>query len=415
MHRCVLRAAWLLLAAPLMAPVSAFAFEAVDVLTPADSGVYPAYPSEPLPPYNLWGQFGMMYDSNILRRTTGDNHELLTRLGIGGRYDQRIVGRQSLHAEGRVDSYVYNQYSDLDNIGYGGLAEWRYEVGNDLSGAIGVSRRRFQANLSEIQRAAYDPITETQFSANGRYVLGPHLGARAGAAFIDYVRPSRADSNTKTTIVTGGIDWTTQLGNVLGLEYAQARGNAPVNQLVDPLGVFVNNDYTQRDVGVVATWAVGPTMRLAGRYGQTHREYSELPGRNFDGPTYDALFQWLPGNKTMFTVETEKHISSIIDIGASHVTVTGFAFGPGWAPTAKLNFQARFLKQHQVFAGDPEAQLGVAPLREEYVRGYRLGAYWEMTRQVHFQFSIDHGERESNILGRNYSYNAGIANVRYVF
>lgn len=415
MHRCVLKAAWLLLATPLIAPTPAFAFEAVDVLTPADSGVYPAYPSEPLPPYNLWGQFGMMYDSNILRRTTGDNHELLTRLGIGGRYDQRIVGRQSLHAEGRVDSYVYNQYSDLDNIGYGALAEWRYEVGNDLSGAIGVSRRRFQANLSEIQRPAYDPITETQFSANGRYVLGPHLGARAGAAFIDYVRPSRADSNTKTTIVTGGIDWTTQLGNVVGLEYAQARGNAPVNELVDPLGVFVNNDYTQRDIGLVATWAVGPTMRVAGRYGHTHREYSELPGRNFDGPTYDALFQWLPGNKTMLTVESEKHISSIIDIGASHVTVTGFAFGPGWAPTAKLNFQARFLKQHQVFEGDPQAQLGVAPLREEYVRGYRLGAYWEMTRQVHFQFSIDHGERESNLLGRNYSYNAGIANVRYVF
>ncbi|HZE60992.1 MAG TPA: outer membrane beta-barrel protein [Burkholderiales bacterium] len=411
MHRRVIRAAWLLLATP----ICAFAFEAVDVLTPADSGVYPAYPSEPLPPYGLWGQFGMMYDSNILRLTTGDNHELVTRLGIGGRWDQRVVGRQSLHAEGRVDSYVYNQFGELDNVAYGGLAEWRYEVGNDLSGAIGVSRRKFQANLSEIQRAVYDPITETQFSANGRYVVGPHLGVRGGAAFIDYVRPSRADSNTKTTIVTGGIDWVTSLGNVLGVEAAHAHGNAPVDQLVDPLGIFVANNYTQRDVGVLATILVSPTMRFAGRYGKTHREYTELPGRDFDGPTWDAFFQWLPGNKTMFTVETEKHISSIIEIGASHVVVTGFAFGPGWAPTAKLNFQARFLKQHQVFEGDPEAQLGLAPLREEYIRGYRLGAYWEMSRQVHFQFSIDHGERESNILGRNYTYNAGIANVRYVF
>jgi len=411
MYRCVIRAAWLLLATP----ICAYAFEAVDVLTPADSGVYPAYPSEPLPPYNLWGQFGMMYDSNILRRTTGDNHELLTRLGIGGRWDQRIVGRQGLHAEGRVDSYVYNQFGELDNIAYGGLAEWRYEVGNDLSGAIGVSRRKFQANLSEIQRATYDPITETQFSANGRYVLGPHVGLRGGAAFIDYVRPARADSNTKTTIVNGGIDWVTSLGNVLGVEAAQAHGNAPVNQLVDPLRVFVNNDYTQRDVGVIANIGISPTMRVAGRYGKTTREYTELPGRNFSGPTYDALFQWYPGNKTMFTVETEKHVSSIIDIGASHITVTGFAVGPGWAPTAKLNFQARFLKQHQVFEGDPAAQLGITPVREEYVRGYRLGAYWELSRQVHFQFSVDHGERESNILGRNYTYNAGIANVRYVF
>ena len=52
MHRCVLRAAWLLLAAPHIAPICAFAFEAVDVLTPAGNGVYPADPSEALMPYS---------------------------------------------------------------------------------------------------------------------------------------------------------------------------------------------------------------------------------------------------------------------------------------------------------------------------------------------------------------------------
>lgn len=411
MYRWIFRAACLLLATP----VCALAFDAVDILTPASSGVYPAYPSDPLPPYSIWGQFGMMYDSNILRRTTGDNHELVTRLGVGGRWDQRIVGRQGLHAEGRVDSYVYNTNSELDNVGYGGLAEWRYEVGNDLSGAIGVSRRKFQANLSEIQRALYDPITETQFTANGRYVLGPHLGVRAGAAFIDYMRPSRADSNTKTTIGTAGIDWTSALGNMFGIEYAQAHGDAPVDQLVDPLGLFVNNDYTQRDWGVITTLAIGPTMRFAGRVGRTQREYTVLPGRDFNGPTWSLLYQWLPGNKTMFTFESSKHVSSIIDIGASHIVVNALSFGPGWAPTAKLNFQARFIRQHQVFEGDPEAELGVAPLREEFVRGYRLGAYWDYTHQINFQFALDHGERESNILGRNYVYNAGMANVRYVW
>jgi hypothetical protein len=95
--------------------------------------------------------------------------------------------------------------------------------------------------------------------------------------------------------------------------------------------------------------------------------------------------------------------------------VKGFAVGPNWAPTAKLNFQARFVRQHQTFEGDPQAELGLTPIREEIVRGYRVGAYWEFTRQLHFTFAVDHGERESNLLGRNYTYNAGIANVRYIF
>jgi hypothetical protein len=411
MFRCMLKAAWVLL----LTPLAALAFEAVDVLTPASGGIYPAYPSDPLRPYELWAQFGMMYDTNILRRTTGDNSETLTRLGIGGRMDQKIVGRQSAHLEGRVDSYIYNKNSELDNIGYGGLAEWRYELGNELTGAIGASRRRFQANLSEIQRAQYDPITETQLNATARYQLGPHVGLRAGTAYIDYNRPARAFSNTKTLLVTGGADYVTALGNVIGVEVAEAKGDAPVNQLVDPLGLFVDNGYTQHDVGVVSTWVVSPSMRVAGRVGKTTRHYTELPGRDFSGPTWSVMAQWLPSAKTMFTFESSKHVSSIIDIGASHIVVKGIAFGPGWAPTAKLNFQARLLRQHQVFEGDPEAALGVAPLRQEFIRGYRLGSYWEYSRQVHFTFSLDHGERESNILGRNYTYNAGIAQVRYIF
>lgn len=411
MFRCMLKTAWVLL----LTPLCALAFEAVDVLVPASGGIYPAYPSELLRPYDLWAQFGMMYDTNLLRRTTGDNSELLTRLGVGGRIDQKVVGRQSVHAEARVDSYIYNKNSEIDNIGYGGLAEWRYEIGNDLAGTIGASRRRFQASLSEIQRAQYDPITETQLNATARYRVGPHIGLRGGTTYIDYNRPIRQFSNTKTLLVAGGADYVTDLGNALGIEVAEAKGDAPVNQLVDPLGIFIGNGYRQHDVGVVGTWIVSPFMRATGRVGKTTRHYTELPGRDFSGPTWNVMAQWLPTAKTMFTFESSKHVSSVIDIGPSHIVAKGYAFGPGWAPTAKLNFQARFLRQHQVFAGDPEAELGIAPLRQEFIRGYRLGSYWEYTRQVHFTFALDHGERESNILGRNYTYNAATGNVKYFF
>jgi len=411
MLRCVFKTALLLLAAPL----SAQAFEAVDVLTPAGSGIYPAYPGEPLLPYGLWAQFGVMHDTNLLRRTDGDNADTVARLGVGGRYDQRVIGRQSVHVEGRVDSYVYNKYSEIDNVAYGAMGEYRYVVGNEFSGTFGVSRRRFQANLSELQAAVSDPITETLFNATGRFAPGPHFALRGAAAYIDYNRPTRASANTKTVVLTGGADYVTDLGNVIGVEIAEAKGDAPTNEQVDPLGVFVNNDFRQRDYGVVANWGVTPFIRVAGRVGRTQRSYSELPGRDFNGPTWSAMLQWLPTSKTSLVLESEQHISSIIDVGASHMLVKGFAVGPNWAPTAKLNFQARFVRQHQIFEGDPQAELGVAPVREEFVRGYRVGAYWEFTRQLHFTFSVDHGERESNLLGRNYRYNAGIANVRYIF
>ena len=412
MFRSLLKVTWLAL---LLSPLCALAFEAVDVLTPAENGIYPAYPGAGIRPYEFWAQFGMMYDSNILRRTTGDNHELVSRLGVGGRWDQRVVGRQSVHLEGRLDGYVYDRFSDLDNIAYAGLGEWRFEVGNDLAGTVGVSRRKFQASLSEIQRAAHDPITETVVNTGARYALGPHLGVRGGASFIEYNRPSRSFSNTRTVVGTGGIDYVTSLGNVIGVEASQGHGDAPVDESVDPLHIFVSNGYRQRDVGVVTAWTIGTFVRVAGRVGRTVRQYTALPGRDFNGPTWNLVMQWTPTAKTVLVLESSKRVTSIIDIGASHIVAKEVGFGPGWAPTAKLNFQARLFRQHQVFEGDPNAALGVSPLRQEFIRGYRLGSYWEYTRQVHFTFALDHGERESNILGRNYTYNAATGNVKYFF
>src|SRR5262249_60829833 len=81
------KAAWALLATP----VCAFGFESVDVLTPAMSGLYPAYPAEPVPPWSIWAQGGLMYDSNVLRRSAGDNGAFVSRLGARRQPRHRVT------------------------------------------------------------------------------------------------------------------------------------------------------------------------------------------------------------------------------------------------------------------------------------------------------------------------------------
>ena len=402
-------------AALVVLPISAAAFEAVDVLVPASGGLYPAYPGDPVRPYSVWAQAGVMYDTNAIRRPSGDNHELVTRIGAGGRLDQRVVGRQGLHLEGRIDGYLYDRFNELNNIGYAALGEWRYAVGNDLAGGLGGSRRRFQASLAEIQAPTRDPIDETTLDATARYALGPHLALRGAAHWIDYVRSARPFFNTRTTIVGAGIDYVTNLGNAIGVEATASRGDALVSELVAPLAVSVNNDFRQHDVAVVGTFGVTPSIHLTGRYGRTTRSYTELSGRDFSGPVWTVAARWFPTPKTVLVVESSKYIASIIDVGASHMVARGYAIGPGWAVTAKLNLQARLLRQRQSFEGDPLVALGVAPLRQEYVRGLRFGAYWEYTRRFHYQLAFDHGTRESNLEGRSYRYNAGVAQARFVF
>ena len=401
----------------LLTPLAAFAqnFDAVDTLFPSSAGQFLAYPTEPILPYELWAQFGMDYDTNILRQPTNDNHELLSRASVGGRWDGRIAGRQGLHVAGRLDGYLYHRFSELDNVGYSALGEWRWELGNSLAGAAGASSRRWQASLSEIQRAAYDPITENRLYANGRWAIGPHLGLRGGVDFVDYNRPERQPAELKTAGATAGIDWITNLGNMVGLEVRHTQGDAPVNQQLDPTGQFVNNDFSQTDVALVTTWFVSPNIRFAGNVGRTHRTYTDLTDREFNGPIWRAAVHWTPLAKAYLDFETSKTVSSIIDVGATHVVVRTISFGPGWALTAKTNLSARFIHQKLDYAGDPSAAAGTTGLRSDEVRTFRLGLYWEYTRHVHVTTAWDHGTRDSNEIGRDFRYNAYMANIRYVF
>lgn len=388
-------------------------FQAVDLLTPSTSGRFPAYAGEAAPLSEFWVQGGAMVDDNILRRTVAPSTETVLRLGAGGRKDTYVYGRQLLRLEGRIDGYLFDQFSELNNLAYGGLAEWHWALGNDLDGVLGVSQRRYQRDLAYIQAPIRDLVTETRYTASGAYRLGPSFRVRASGDVVNYKDPFFFNGEVQTATGILGVDYVTALGNTLGVEYRETKGDAPVPTTLDPTLVFVNNEFTERTVALAAGY-VSPFFRLAGNVGRTKRTYTQIPSHDFQGTTWRATADWLVTTKTALGLETYYEPHSVILLNASHVVVRGVAFGPGWAPTAKLNFSARIMRERQEYGVEPTLT-AAGPAEVDILRNVRLGAYWEYTRQIHWTFAIDHGQRESNILGRDYRYKAIMANVRYLF
>jgi hypothetical protein len=397
----------------LLAPLSALAFETVDTMPWASGGRFPAYPPDEIRPYEVFVEGGLMYDSNILRRNAGAETEVVQRYGAGGRVDQRIWGRQTLHLDARGDVFLFDKFGDLDHFAYSGAGTWLWELGNDLSGAIGYAREHRLASLAETQRPIKRMVTTDDFLANGVWRVGPSFRTRGGIAYGRGVRdtPGEEKVTLGTRTVTVGADYVTTLGNALGIEHRRSRGDAPVSTSLDPSGTFVNNDYEERETALVATYTSGATLRFAGRLGHTERTYTDLPN-NFSGTTYRGGVEWLPGNKTILAFEVFKEPRAIIDVAASHTLVRGWAFGPAWAPTAKLAFSLRWLNEHRVFvAADPNVA-PVGTLLEEDVRIARFGIAWEPERLMQVGFGIDRGNRQSNTLGRDYNFTAFMANIR---
>ena len=399
----------------LLAPASALAFQSVDTIPWPTSGVFPAYAAEGAPLTGLFVHGGIMFDNNVLRRERKEN-DAITRAGVGFRHDQRVVGRQRLIVDARGDAYYFDNFTDLSHFAYSALGDWRWEAGNDFSGSIVLGRDRRLVDFSQatVIRTSNDPVTTTRVGASAAYTGVPDFRLRAGAAAARGERSSRPDAEIRAGSITAGIDWVSPLRNTLGVEYRSTYGDAPVPEFVTALGTFVENDFREKEIAAVATYAPLPQFRFVGRVGRTERTYTQIAGRDFEGITGRFGLDWLPGNKTVLGFEAYRAPQSVIDVAAGHVLITGIAFAPRWAVTNKLVLSSRLSRERRQFEGDPATTAG-APVLDEVVTLMRFAVGWEPQRHWQFSLGFDRGEREANTAGRDYQYNAVVFNAQWTY
>jgi hypothetical protein len=395
-----------------MAPTAALAFETVDGLPWPARGHFSGYPAEPVHPWGLWIQGGVMRDSNVLRTPTDKRVDWITRVGAGIRSEGLIIGRQRALIEVVAEYYEYLRFDELDHFAHGLRGEWLWEFTNDLSGTLGASRRKRLADIGELQRAIRDMVTEDRFYGSGAWRLGPSVRLTGGADVAHIEHSGRAVREAWGYGLRGGADYTTPIGTALGVEYRIARGDAPVVEELG-LGAFPTNEYKERELAATASYTVGVDIALSGRVGRTTRTYSELQGRDFKGTTWRGRADWRVGPKTNLVGEIYKEPSAIVDTTALHVVRRGIAVGPSWAATYKLVFTARYVWERRLHEGDPAVEVIGAPLRDERYDTIRLGAGWEPQRHVQLGGAFDYGRRDSNVDGRDYGYYAVTLNLRW--
>ena len=403
----------------LAVPATALAFDSVDLIPHTSSGTYRAYPGDDLRPLSGFAEIGAEYDSNPFRLSDSADprSDQVLRYGVGGRYAQRVYGRQSILLEGRGDQYNYSHSSVLDHFAYSLLGEWRWELGNSLSGAVGAGRVFRIADPGQIQRETREDVTTDRAYANGGWLFAPSWRVRAG---VDGEKSTRERQlapaiRADTSGVRVGLDYITPLANSIGVEARTAKGDAPVGDLVDPTGQFVGNDFEEKEVSAVVSYGATSQVRVNGRVGQTERTYTVIPGRDFKGTTWRALIEWLPGNKTILGFETYNAPQSVIDVDASHVVVRGTAFTANWAPLAKWVFSGRIFEERRESVGTPETLLLGVPPRDDTIQGIRLGVGWSPVRYAEVGVGMETGRRTSTEALRDYDFTTFSANLRIRF
>jgi exopolysaccharide biosynthesis operon protein EpsL len=407
-------------------PGAASAFQTIDNMTWPEQGRFPAYPPEQ--PDGRTVRFfvygGVMHDSNIFRLSDSTNpqtaigstekSDTIYRAGAGLKADIP-VSRQRILLDAQIEHQEFDRFSILNHDPYRLGAAWKWVAGPQWSGDIGYSRRRYLANLGEIQAPIKDLITEDRAFASAGYMVTPRWRVRGAADWTewDHSDPTRITLDNRTTSVTAGLDYVTPPGNSVGGQVKYSEGEFPNQQVV--AGSFVDNRFKEWETSAVAHWAVTGKSVLDARLGYTSREHDQVPQRDFDGATGRLSYDWFVGPKTPLNFSLWREIQSVAEVSASYVLNTGWSIGPSWAPTEKLVFHAKYLREDRDYRGDPGFILTGGPQREDTLKGISLAAGYAPRRNIELAVSVVRGDRDSNVFGRDYDYTTVAANAKFKF
>jgi len=380
-------------------------------------------PPEPDRPLKLNATGSITHDSNLFRISdvvdpqaaigSSDTADTIYRIGAGGSYEIR-QSRQRFILEGNVDNYKFQHFSNLDYLGYDARGEWKWQLGNFWDGTLGLGHRRYLASFANIQANIKDLVDQGQVYGSANYQVYSRLRLTLDLNRYDYRHGDESQQiyNSDINNAAFTVNWVSPAENTVGVQYRTADATYPNHQVI--AGNVVDNAYRENEFNVVANWRFSGLSTFQARLGHTERNYRALTSRNFSGPTWRLSYNWLPTGKLGFDFSTWREIGEYQSQDSNYVQITGISVIPTWSVTPNVSLQGKIARLSDKYLGDP----GIVPVtsdREDTERIYQIAVLWTPIRRTTLTFSVEKGERTSNIPVFSYDYRTiGVTGV-YTF
>lgn len=325
------------------------------------------------------------------------------------------VSRQRFQLGSTWNQTRYNRFSDLNYLSRDSRATWLWQAGNDWSGQLGYIETDTLASFSNIQGRTANPLTTRKAYGNAAYLLTPSWQLLAGVAQTEQRNSNavRRENDIDLQTIDLGVNYITRADNKFGVALRQDEGRYPNRQLIG--GFLVDNQYTQRGVGLVADWTISAKSHLKARIDRVQRDYEQLTQRNYDGTIYNATYDWQATAKVKLSALAQKDISSGEDLQTSFVLIKGGALRASYDMSEKINVSANVAYNTRDYLGDPGLALGTAGERIDKVHLLNAMVSYRPMRSLTLQLSGQRETRSSNIPLGDYTANIVNFNARLAF
>lgn len=382
------------------------------------------------------------YDDNLFRISDSVSEQGLQRLLGGtklsdtisttyaGATFDKLLSRQTLHADVSFNINRYSHYSALDYSGLRANANWGWQFGNYLKGVLSYERNRKLIDFGSLnpndRGSVRDVNTYDRLYASADWWFHPEysFGAGYSRTSSSYSSIQRRSSEYDADALELNAKFQPKTGNLIGLSLRQTKGSYPNRQIAtDPFTgeilATVDNSFDQTDAEVNGDWRLTGQSRIFGRLGYTTRKHDQVTERDFSGMTGRLTYNWALEGKTSVDVSLRREIGAVEDIDASYVLTNGISISPVWYPTAKTSLSAKYDWSKRRYEGDPFGILGSnlsgLSIRKDTVNTASLSGTYQPLRSLQLSLTLQHERRTSSRELADYTDNLASLSAQFSF
>jgi exopolysaccharide biosynthesis operon protein EpsL len=385
----------------------------------------------------LFASERLTYDSNPFRLSSGLDPQPL--IGSSSRADWYSTTSAGLNLDvpwsrqrfqGGYQSNVsrFDKFTQLDNTGYEGRALWLWQAGNDLSGTLGYTEAKNLASFAYLggggssispQTFAADPLTTKLGYFTAIYNLTPSWRLRGG---VNDLQQTHQNDTAKINDVeirssNAGLAYVTAANNQFGVEAVKDDADYPNRLFFE--GAAIDNSYRQTGAGIFGDWTLSGSSHFLWNVRRVHREFPDLPQRDFSAWTYRLQYDWTSSPRFVLSAVAAQDVTATEDTAANFVLAKTVSLLPTYRWTEKTVFTGIISWSKRDSIGDPGfgqvPGLSFQPGREDKIWVFQADANYHYSRNWTFIATLRREQRTSNVQFADYIANIASLTARFGF
>lgn len=363
------------------------------------------------------------YDDNVYRFSSSaraqqflgstETSDLIKQIGVGVDVNLRL-SRQLINISSSINKNSFNRFKNLDNTGKANALRWDWQLGNTLSGQLGVSEQQAISGFNETRIQERNLTTFNRKFANLNWNFTPDWFLRLSKEknIFENDTESNAILDREDEVFEAGISYQNQLDTNIGLAYRVVDSGFP-----NRTGVVLNTfgkDSTLKESILTLAWAPTVRTRISTRLSKVNLDRDSAIVEGFSGVNQRWAFDYILTGKVNLNLTAYKNISQVDDVFSTFVDIKGISFNPNWSLTSKLLIRPGLRFEERNYVGTSSITLNNEDRLDE-TQEASLGLIYLPTYKTSVQLFYRGEKRTSNLVNVDYRFNSLNLSVNYQY